>query len=72
MKESLTTKERIKITQLKDGRWYAEYYNPKHIGVSGIGQFGKSPFEAEVNLQALLVAIRKKELEVKPTISITL
>lgn len=59
-------KEELKITQQKDGRWYAEYHSPKHLGISGIGQFGKSPFEAQVNLQALLMAIRKKELNTKP------
>jgi hypothetical protein len=54
---------KIKIEQQKDGRWFAEYINPKDILLNGIGQFGKTSFEAEINLQALINATRKAMLK---------
>jgi hypothetical protein len=51
----------IKITQTKDGRYFAQYINPKDIMVNGIGQFGMTAFESEINLQALLNTVRCKQ-----------
>lgn len=53
---------KIKITEMNDGRFEAQYLNKAHIGVNGICQYGKTAVEAEVNLKALLNAIRKKQL----------
>ena len=52
---------KIKLTQTKDGRWFAEYINPADLMVNGIGQFGFNPFEAEVNLLALLYRVREEQ-----------
>ena len=60
-------KQEIKISQQKDGTWYAEYRNPKDFSVNGIGQFGKTPLEAEINLGAVLSAVRKEQLKTEPT-----
>lgn len=50
----------IKITQQKDGRYFAQYLNPNEIVINGIGQFGETAFEAEVNLIAVLRSVRRE------------
>jgi hypothetical protein len=61
---------KIKITQTKDGRYFAQYINPNDLMVNGIGQFGNTPFEAEVNLQALLNNVRKEQNKTVVNLSI--
>ena len=53
---------KLKIEQQKDGRWFAQYINPNDILLNGIGQFGTTSFEAEINLRALMVAVAKERL----------
>lgn len=60
----------IKVSKCGDGRYYAEYHNPQHLYVNGIGQYGRTPFEAKINLQALLNVIRCKELEINVIIGV--
>ena len=55
---------KIRNTQQKDGRWFAEYINPKDTFLSGIGQFGKTEFEAKLNLNALLIVINEQRFKV--------
>ena len=50
----------IRITQQNGGVYYAEYINPKDKLINTIGQYGKTAFEAEMNLQVLLSAIKKQ------------
>ena len=52
---------KIKIEQQKDGRWFAQYFCFDKT-LDGIGQFGKTPLEAQVNLQALINAVKKRQL----------
>ena len=52
-----------KISELPGGRFYCEYINPKDKMLSGLGQFGKTPFEAEINLLALLNAVNKERFK---------
>lgn len=50
-------------TQQPDGRYYAEYHRKGDLPLTGIGQFGKTAFEAEINLQALINAVRRQMLQ---------
>lgn len=52
---------KITITKTKDGRYFAQYIKPNDIMVSGIGQFGNSPEEAEINLRSLLINVRREQ-----------
>ena len=54
---------KIEITKIEDGRYFAEYINPKNIFVNGVGQFGETEFEAEINLmlEILFLLISKKK-----------
>jgi hypothetical protein len=54
-------KSNIRITEMKDGRYFAEYINSVDLFVNGIGQFGATALEAEINLQALLNTVRKEQ-----------
>jgi len=54
---------KINITEFEDGRFYAEYINPKDKLINRIGQYGNTAFEAEANLQALLNAVKKQMLK---------
>lgn len=54
-------KANIRITEMKDGNFFAEYINPVDLFVNGIGQFGATAFEAEINLQTLLNVVRKEQ-----------
>lgn len=49
---------KIKITQDKHGRYFAQYINPNDIHLNGIGQFGKDAIDAHINLQALINNVR--------------
>ena len=50
----------LRMTLQKDGRYYCEYINKNDPMLSGIGQFGKTPFEAEINLQAVLNVLNRE------------
>jgi hypothetical protein len=52
----------IKVTEQEDGRFYAEYINPADIVLNTIGQYGKTGFEARINLLALLISVKRKVL----------
>ena len=49
----------IKIQNLPDGRFSAEYLNPQDLFLNGISQFGESAFEARINLQALINTVQR-------------
>lgn len=66
-----TSKEKIEIIKTKDGRYFAQYINPSDLMVNGIGQYGDSAFEAEINLQALLNNVRKEQLKTNVVINLT-
>jgi len=51
---------KIEITQQKDGRYFAQYFNPNEIMLNGIGQFGETAYEAQINLLSLIKNIKKK------------
>ena len=53
----------IEITKLTDGRYFAQYLNQADRLKNGIGQFGKTAFEAEINLQAFLNKLDKETLK---------
>lgn len=53
---------RITFSQMRDGRFVAQFWCEGHP-FNSISQFGKTEFEAKINLQALLNVIRRKQLE---------
>lgn len=53
----------IKIREMEDGRFSAQYINEADKLLHGIEQYGKSPIEAEINLQTLINAVRKEQLK---------
>ena len=57
------SKVEIRITKTKDGRFFAQYINPRDFPLGGIGQFGKTEFEAKINLEALLKSVREQMLK---------
>lgn len=63
-------KPNMRISETKDGRFFAEYINPIDLCVNGIGQFGNTAFEAEINLQALLNTVRKQQNKTVVNLSI--
>jgi hypothetical protein len=60
----------IIITKQKDGRYYAEYINPSDLLLNTIGQYGVNAFEAEINLKALLIAVKKQTLRTSFVLSV--
>ena len=54
----------IIITKQEDNKYYAEYKNPSDRFF--IGQYGSSALEAEINLRALLIAIKTQMLSIRP------
>jgi hypothetical protein len=49
------------MRKMKDGRFSAQYLNKTDMLLHGIEQYGKTAFEAEINLQALINTIRKEQ-----------
>ena len=52
----------IKLKEIEKGKFRAEYLDKKDIHLHGICQYGKTAFEAELNLRALLVTVKKERL----------
>jgi len=50
----------IKILEMDDGRFSAQYLNEADRPLHGIEQYGKTAIEAEINLRALINAVRKE------------
>jgi hypothetical protein len=56
------------INKQEDGRYYAEYKNPSDRFCNEIGQYGSSALGAEVNLRALLIAIKNQMVSIHPSL----
>lgn len=54
----------IKIRKMMDGRFEAQYFNKVDPFINGICQYGMTGFEAQINLQALLNAIKREQLRI--------
>lgn len=72
---------KIKIRELEDGRFAAQYRNgPITEGckgfkyrdpLHGIEQYGKTAFEAMINLQVLLNELRRQQMKVNITVCLS-
>jgi len=53
----------IKIEKTKNKKYSATYINENIFYLNGIVAFGDSPVDAELNLQALLIVMKKELLK---------
>ena len=59
----------IEITELEDGRFQARYINKADRFIDGIYQYGKTAVEAQVNVMALVNAVKREQLKTNIIIS---